>query len=244
MKATLSVLLALASLASTAWSQSSSPASSTSTSSSSTSGRTDLYHVHFAKAAAGKAAELGEQVKKQDPNAPMPGHFIVLRHMEGDAWDYCVIEHLGTKATVDAARAPMPSAQSALGDWHTDTFVTGPSWTEFTKQMGIDEASKTVASAFIVSMYRPVPGERDALDKFLSEPPDRNVDTSSGNVVLQHAEGAAWTFVAVARYNSWNDFAKNEVNSVAQMNKKDAGWYKLRSVTSFHTDTLCDRIAP
>src|SRR3954453_20139118 len=185
MKATLSVLLALASLASTAWSQSSSPASATSTSSSSTSGRTDLYHVHFAKAASGKAAELGEQVKKQDPNAPMPGHFIVLRHMEGDAWDYCVIEHLGTKATVDAARPAMPASRTGLGDWHTDTFVTGPSWAEFSKQMGIDDASKTSSSAFTVSMYRPDPGQRDALDKFLTEAPDRTVDTTSGNVVFQ-----------------------------------------------------------
>ena len=110
--------------------------------------------------------------------------------------------------------------------------------------MGIDDASKTSSSAFIVSMYRPVAGERDALDKFLTEPPNPSVDTSSGNVILQHAEGAAWTFVAVSRYNSWNDFAKNEVNSVGQMSKKDAGWYKLRSLVSFHTDTLCDRLAP
>ena len=31
---------------------------------------------------------------------------------------------------------------------------------------------------------------------------------------------------------------------VAQMNKKQGGWFKLRSLVSFHTDTLCDRIAP
>jgi hypothetical protein len=155
-----------------------------------------------------------------------------------------VIEHLGTKATIDAARAPMPNARTGLGDWHTDTYATGPSWAEFTKQMGIDDASKTVASAFVVSMYRPVPGQRDGLDKMLSAAPDRATDTSSGNVLLQHAEGAAWTFVSVARYNSWNDFAKNEVNSVGQMSKKDSGWYQLRSLVSFHTDTLCDRLSP
>jgi hypothetical protein len=164
--------------------------------------------------------------------------------MDGDAWDYCVIEHLGTKATVDAARAPMPASRTGLGDWHTDTFATGPSWAEFTKQLGIDDASKSKDSAYVVSMYRPDPGQRDALDKFLSEPPDRTTDTSSGNVVLQHAEGAAWTFVAVSRYNSWSDFAKNESNSVAQMNKKEGGWFKLRGLVSYHTDTLCDRLSP
>lgn len=238
MKVTLPVLLALTSIASTAWSQTSSPSSAA------PPARTDLYHVHFAKAATGKAAELGEEMKKQDPNAPMPGHFIVFRHMEGDSWDYCVIEHLGTKATVDAGRARTPNSQTGLGDWHTDTFAAGPSWAEFTKQMGIDDASKTIASAFVVSMYRPVPGQRDALDKMLGAAPDRATDTSSGNVLLQHEEGAAWTFVSVARYNSWNDFAKSEVNSVGQMSKKDSGWYQLRSLVSFHTDTLCDRLSP
>ena len=65
----------------------------------------DVYHVHFTKAALGKSADLGKALSTPDPKAPMPGHFIVLRHQEGDEWDYCVIEHLGTKYTVDAAPA-------------------------------------------------------------------------------------------------------------------------------------------
>ncbi len=246
MKLTVSILLATIGVTTAAWAQSPSPAASvsTATTTAAPAARTDLYHVHFAKSATGKAAEHADVLKKQDPKAPMPGHFIVFRHMDGDSWDYCTIEHLGTKATVDAARPAPPTSQMALGDWHTDTFVTGPAWAEFAKQMGLDDASKSTASAYVVSMYRPVSGQREGLDKFLNEPPDRTVDTSSGNVVLQHQEGAAWTFVAVARYNSWNDFAKNETNSVAQMNKKEGGWFKLRSLVSFHTDTLCDRIAP
>lgn len=138
----------------------------------------------------------------------------------------------------------MPAAQSSVGDRHTDTFVSGPSWAVFSKELGLDDASKSTASAYVVSVYRPAAGQREGLDKFLNEPPDRAVDTSSGNVVLQHLDGAAWTFLAVARYNSWNDFAKNEVNSIAGMSKSDAGWFKLRSHVSYHSDTLCDRIAP
>ena len=38
--------------------------------------RTDLYHVHFAKAALGKGAELGEYLKTADPNVPMSAHHI------------------------------------------------------------------------------------------------------------------------------------------------------------------------
>jgi hypothetical protein len=128
---------------------------------------------------------------------------------------------------------------------HTDTFAAGPAWADFAKQLGIDDASKTGASAFVVSMYRPASGQREALDKFLNEPPDRTNDSSVGRVMLQHMEGAAWTFVSIQRWNSWTDYGKDQVKSIAQSGRgQQGGWLKLRSLISFHTDTLCDRIAP
>src|SRR5438034_6068117 len=72
--------------------------------------RTDVYHVHFTKAALGKALQLGDWLKTPDPHNPMPDHFIVLRHQDGDAWDYVVITHLGPKATVEAAGTAVPAA--------------------------------------------------------------------------------------------------------------------------------------
>jgi hypothetical protein len=247
MKIALTVLAATSVLTSIALAQSGSPASTSSKSAStspSLAARTDVYHVHFAKAALGKAAELGESFKKQAPDAPMPGHFIVLRHEDGDSWDYCVIEHLGTKATIDATRpAPSPS-QIGLGDWHTDTICNGPSWAQFAKEMGIEEPSKSGGSAYVVSVYRPAPGMREELDKFVNQAPDRATDSTSGNIVLQHMEGAAWTFLKISRNNNWNDFAKDQIASIAQMNKGDTGWFKLRNLVSFHTDTLCDRMTP
>lgn len=236
-------------LAAPAWAQSPSPtasAGSTAASAAGASSRTDLYHVHFAKSAVGKAAEHGDSLKKQDPEAPMPGHFIVLRHENGDSWDYCVIEHLGTKVTLDttadASATPPPSVP--LNEWHTDTYASGPSWAQFAKEMGLDDPSKTTASAYVVSVYRPAPGQRDALDKFLNEPPDRATDSTSGNVVLQHMEGAAWMFLKVSRNNSWADFGKDEAASIADLKKPDSGWFKLRDLAAFHTDTLADRLAP
>src|SRR5438128_12700071 len=89
--------------------------------------RTDVYHVHFTKAALGKAAQLGDWLKTPDPKAPMPGHFVVLRHQDGDAWDYVVIEHLGTKATAEAAGTAVPPDKRDFSEWPTDTCVTGPS---------------------------------------------------------------------------------------------------------------------
>ena len=122
--------------------------------------RTDVYHVHFTKAALGKAAQLGDWLKTPDPKAPMPGHFVVFRHQDGDAWDYVAIEHLGTKATVEAAGTAVPPDKRDLSDWHNDTFVNGPSWEEFTRAMGIDgeSASKSSGSVYSVSYYRSAPG--------------------------------------------------------------------------------------
>jgi hypothetical protein len=208
--------------------------------------RSDVYHVHFTKAALGKAVQLGDWLKTPDQSNPMPDHFIVLRHQDGDAWDYVVITHLGPKATVEAAGTAVPPDKRDLSEWHTDTFVNGPSWEEFTRAMGIDadSKSKTTGSVYSVSYYRPAPGHRQQLESALSETPSGPTDTTVGNVLMQHLEGAAWTFLTIARYNSWEDFATGEKNSVAQTTKKDSPWYRLRDHAQFHTDTLTDRIAP
>ena len=238
MKFILQILLAIG-LAPFAFAQSPSPAAAASA-----GGRTDLYHVHFANAAVGKAKELGEELKKPAPDAAAPEHLVVLRHEDGDSWDYCVITHLGTKATIEANRPAPASNLMGMYAAHTDTFASGPSWTEFAKQLGLDDAAKSKASAYVVSIYRPASGSREALDKFLNEPPDRATDSSAGRVTLQHMEGAAWTFLSVQRWNSWADYGKDNVASIAQMGKNQGGWFKLRDLASFHTDTLCDRLAP
>ena len=208
--------------------------------------RTDVYRIQFAKAAAGKAAQMAENFKKPDPTAPMPGHTLVLRHHQGEAWDYVEIEHLGTKATIEAARPPVPPEERNLGDWHNDTYVNGPSWADFTKAMGIsdDLKSKTAGSVYVVSTYRAVSGQRDALEKFLSEPPNRPSDTSVGDALMQHLDGSEWNFLTIARYNSWQEFATNETNSVADAAKNQGGWFKLREYIASHADTVTVRIAP
>ncbi len=206
--------------------------------------RTDVYHVFFGYAAPGKAAELAEFLKTPDPSAPQPSHVIIFRHQDGDAWDYAVIEHLGTKATVEIPANAMTAAQRALMAKHDDTFVSGPPWSEFAKEMGIDNATKTAGAVYVVSVYRAAPGHRDDLEKMLSEPPNRATDTSSGAVLMTHLEGGAWNYLSVIRYDSWEKFGANEKNSVAQTNKKEGGWFQLREHISFHNDTLTDRILP
>jgi hypothetical protein len=203
--------------------------------------RTDVYHVHFTHAAPGKANALADSLKQPDPTSPMPGHSVVLRHQDGDSWDYVALEHMGTKVTLDAVRPTPAPAMRDLSDWHTDTYVNGPAWADFAKALGINEGAGKSA-VYIVSVYRAIPGHREQLEAILNNQPVG--DPAAGNVVLQHLEGAAWTFMAVARYATWEDFVKSETNAAAEQAKGSGDWAKLRDHSSYHTDTLADRIMP
>jgi hypothetical protein len=197
---------------------------------------TDLYHVHLTKAVPGQAAALGKALMQPDPSEPMPDHFVVLRHQEGDDWDYAVIQHLGPTAKVALVTTPPPSVD--LSAWHTDTFVSGPSWAEFTKQMGIGGAG-VAGAVYTLGMHRAVPGHRDQLRTALAAPATSKVQT--GNVLMQHREGGDWTFLAITRYNSWQDLATDRGAAAAGTGD---GWSEIRQHSAFHRDTLADRIHP
>ena len=98
----------------------------------------------------------------------MAAHYILLRHQEGADWDYCLIKHLGQRATVEITPPP-PTATSATapGAWHEDTFVGGPSWAEFQKTMDFAGSGNSV---YIVSVHRQAPGHRVQLQELLSRP--------------------------------------------------------------------------
>jgi hypothetical protein len=203
---------------------------------------TDVYHVHFAKAAPGQAAALGKSLMSPDKSSPMPEHFVVLRHQEGDDWDYVVIQHLGSKAEVTATAPPPSDAVRGLTAWHSDTFVSGPSWGEFSKEMSIGGSANGAGLVYIVGVQRAVPGHREQLLKSLSVPgPSSQIRT--GNVLLQHLEGSEWTFATITRYNSWQDVA-TERAAAASAGDGAGGWADIRQHSAFHRDTLADRIYP
>ena len=203
--------------------------------------RTDIYHVFIVKAALGKAKELQDWLKQPDPDHP-DAKGIVLRHQDGDSWDFVAIEHIGAKATVDLQQTPMTPQQRLINEWHNDTYVAGPSWSDFSKALGLDDASKSAGSVYVVSDYRAAPGHRDDLEKMLSEATPG--DTASGNVLLAHLEGAPWNFLGIVRYDSWEKYAEGEKTSIAQSNKGQGGWFELRQHCALHHDTLTDRILP
>ncbi len=202
---------------------------------------TDIYHVHFTKSAPGQAAAHAKSLMTPDKTSPMPEHFVVLRHQEGDDWDYVVIQHMGAKAEIAASAPPPTDTQRALSAWHNDTFVTGPSWGEFTKQMGLG-AGNASSQVYIVGVHRPVAGHREQLLKSLSAPgPASKIET--GNVLLQHVEGSDWVFATITRYNSWQDFANDRM---AASSSPDApgGWADIRQHSASHRDTVASRIHP
>jgi hypothetical protein len=192
---------------------------------------TDLYHVHFAKAALGQAKALETELAKQNPKAPMPGHRLVLKHQDGDDWDFAVIEHLGKKFTIDPADYSAPPAGApATGSWHTDTIVVGPSWEEFAKQMGGE------GGVYVLATWRAAPGHRADLNKALTA---RGADSKvqTGDVMLAHLEGGPWQFLTLARYKSWQDYATDEAAT------QDAqGWYDIRDHGAWHHDTITTRV--
>jgi hypothetical protein len=191
---------------------------------------TDIYHVSFIKAAPGQAMTTAAEVQKQDPKAPMPGHFIVLRHQEGDDWDFCVIEHLGTKATVEITPAPA-SAAAPIMAWHNDTFVTGPSWAELQRALGTGPGG-----VYIVGTHRAVPGHRDQLVAALNQV-DPAAKVKSAQLLFTHLEGASWQYLTVNRYESWSDFATDRAGAVSGQ-----AWADNRMHSASHMDTIADRL--
>jgi hypothetical protein len=172
----------------------------------------------------------------------MPGHFLLLRHAAGDDWDYALIEHVGPKATVDAAAPAPPPASRDLAARHDDTFVIGPAWPEFVKQMGIDQ-SNTSGWVYVVATHRALVGHREALEKTLKSP---RVSGSPqfGALLLSHIEGGAWNFLALDSYKSWPDYAASESKSQAETLKGSGGWYEIRQHLAAHRDTVTHRVAP
>lgn len=199
-------------------------------------GRSDVYHVHFTKAVPGQAAALGKALMTPDPASPMPDHFVVLRHQEGDDWDYAVIQHLGPKASIDTAPAA-PNPGRDMRAWHNDTYASGPSWAEFTKAMGLG-ANAPAGMVYTLGVHRAAPGHRAELEKSLSAPAQGKVET--GIVLMQHLEGGDWTFLTLTRYNSWQDFATDQAAPAGPA----GGWEDIRQHSDFHRDTIADRIFP
>jgi hypothetical protein len=196
------------------------------------SATTDVYHVMFVKAAPGQAAALAKQLQEQDPKDPMAAHYLLLRHQEGADWDYCLIQHAGTKASVEIPATPPAAAPPTIA-WHDDTFVAGPSWSEFQKVIGLSDTPPG-SPIYVVGVHRAVPGHRQQLLDALNAPTP-NSKPAPPNVTLTHVEGGQWQYLTVTRYSSWQELGSDRQPG-------GEGWNQIRQHSAFHTDTITDRV--
>jgi hypothetical protein len=232
MKSGVSVVLALLVCA---------PATAAGQTPSAPSAATEIYHVHLTKAAPGQAAALGKELSQPDATSPMPDHFVVLRHQEGDDWDYAVIQHLGQKPTVTITPPPA-SAAADFRAWHSDTFVSGPAWADFSREMGLGASGKPGA-VYVLGFHRAAPGHRTQLEQALNQP-GTDAKIQSGTVFMRHVEGGDWQYLTITRYNSWQDFAADRASAAAAGAAAAGGWADIRQHSAFHRDTIADRVYP
>jgi len=213
-----------------------------------------VYHVHFVKAAPGKAADLLESLRTRPSADPERGadEILVLQHLEGDDWDYLVIEHQGRSAAVEASLPAGLSPEEirrarAAREWHADTFVAGPPLAEFKKALGVDAKGKVAEDAvYIVSQYRSVPGHRDEMEKALDRITAASKDPAA-SVLLRHLEGGTWEVLSLHRYDSWSALASEMTDPEAENRERAQGFTRspslvLRDHMASHHDTIAARV--
>ena len=159
--------------------------------------QTDVYHVHFTKAVPGQATALGDFLKAATPPRP-------CRVTSSSCGINRVTIGITASSSTSARRRPSkrrrPQANPGrdLRAWHNDTFVSGPSWSEFTKALGIGDASaSTGGSVYSVAVWRAAPGHREALEKTLRAA-NPNAKAPVSSLVFTHLEGGPWQYLAVS----------------------------------------------
>jgi hypothetical protein len=197
----------------------------------------ELYHIHIAKAAPGKLPQLIEAYNNSPaPEANEPQFRpIILRHREGSEWDLISITPLGRQVTISADVPPQAVQDyyqrvAPLTDWHTDTFVVGPSWAVVQKALLVAKGEPI----YIVTDYRSLPGHRtqlrQVLDRGAQETPDRNV-------LFAHVEGSSWNFLGITRYDSWAEMGAPPPQAPAGTAVQDQG-LAMREHLAAHHDTI------
>jgi hypothetical protein len=213
------------------------------------SGFTDVYHVHFVKAVPGKTTELEKTLVAPSVDTPMPTHVLVLRHREGDDWDFASVAHEGPTYTLKASDSRMGPARE-LRDRHNDTLALGPSWPDFAKATGLTGpqagAQPAGTALYIITTYRGLPGHREQLYQTLQKI-DRASRKPGSSVILRHAEGSEWDYAVITRYDSWADLAADQTDAQADQRTKQAGFtqspgLELREHMLSHHDTIAERI--
>jgi hypothetical protein len=102
--------------------------------------------------------------------------------------------------------------------------------------MGLS-GDQTGNAVYVVSVQRAVPGHRAQLLESLNRPAPPSKVTV-GNLVMTHLEGGNWQYLALTKYNSWQDLATDRSAAAGAGD----GWAEIRQHSAFHEDTIADRV--
>jgi hypothetical protein len=203
-------------------------------------GDVQIYHVSAFRAAPGHYDDVLKMLTA--PAADGPRHYaVVFRHVDGSAWDFMTVEHMGRTATIEAPTAAQisapPSRLSEIVAWHGDTFAWGPSLDEFRRALNLPATPSGAASTsvYTITDYMALPGHRGELLRVIDQIAK---DSQGQSVRLTHMEGAPWQFLLLTRSTSWRQFGEQRETPAQAAGSPPPVGVQLRQHMTEHHDTV------
>ena len=211
----------------------------------------NTYKVTLLRAAPGKLLELIDVLKqKRSEYEKMEGHPVfIVRHSQGDQWDFMIYEYIETMAAYFSGKAAYNKIYSPLyGDsfynliaHHENIYVEGPS------NIMVNEMFENMGY-FHVEMFNALPGKQSEL---LKQREMENIYLKEigrdPNLIFTVLQGANWDCFTLGGYRDIKHYAESadisiDVEEAAAIKAgfkgvNDISPY-LRSLIMTHHDTL------
>jgi len=204
-----------------------------------------LYRVTWLRAGPGRLQDLVTHMKTVASKGAGPPRPLVIRHSQGDQWDFMVLVPVGSYATHFASpEAASPLAPGELVAWQEDEFVRGPDISQ------ID--SFRSARLFHVEMFDALAGKSAELIRE-REMENAYLDAVGRpiNAIFRRELGASWDVFTVGAYRDWRHYGERDLIAPerAAAAAKAAGFATdeaigpyMRSLINTHHDTLATRV--
>ncbi len=187
------------------------------------------YSATFYKASAGNLMNLQHALWSA-------GGGTVLKHAQGDDWDFVRVEGKGCGPAAH-------SVPAALEDARRTVALTGPDCDALRRVLAEGEGL-----IYIVADYRARAGQRKQMLAAL----ERVVSTGrAGHDVIFSADpGSAFDYLLITRYDSWSQLAEEETHSAQSTHHVQQHGFagpddlgeELRRYAAGHHDTICRRV--
>lgn len=204
-----------------------------------------LYRVTWLRAGPGRLLDLVAHMKQAAARGSGPSRSLVIRHSQGDQWDFMVLAPAGSYGAHFASPdAVLPLAPAELVAWQEDEFVRGP---DIWKIDGFESAR-----LFHVEMFNALAGrtaelvrEREMENAYLGAV-GRPV-----NAIFRRELGASWDVFTIGAYRDWRHYGERDLIAPerAAAAAKAAGFASdeaigpyMRSLINTHHDTLALRV--